>query len=731
MTVKVLRGSAAPLGATWDGKGVNFAVFSRHATQVELCLFDSPKARRESIRIPLRECSQYVWHGYLPDCRPGQLYGYRIYGPYRPEEGHRFNPKKVVLDPYAKAVERPVRWYDSMFGYRLQSPRLDLTMDTRDNAAHAPLGVVVDSAFTWGQDTRPNIPATEMVLYEAHVKGMTKLHPHVPAKLRGTYAGMANQSVIQHLKELGVTTVELLPIHVCVDESHLVKNQLTNYWGYNSLNFFSPDPRLAAATDPQEILREFKMMVRAYHEAGLEIILDVVYNHTAEGNHLGPTLSFKGVDNASYYRLVPDSPRYYMDFTGCGNTLDTTQPWTLRLVLDSLRYWVEEMHVDGFRFDLTSALGREHFDFNPYSPFFQALYQDPVLSKVKLLAEPWDAAMGGYQVGHYPPPWYEWNGKFRDTVREFWTRQGSSLDQLATRLAGSSDLFQHNGRSPTHSINFVTCHDGFCLQDLVSYNDKHNEANGENNRDGTNDNRSWNCGTEGPTSNPAVLQLRERLKRNLMSSLLLSLGVPMLHHGDELSCTKGGNNNTYCQDNKRSWLDWDLAYENRPDRAAFLQFMKRLIAIRKTEPVFKRWRFFQGEPSQVSGIHDIYWFSPNGHDMTVHDWHNPTLKAFGFLLEGSAIGERDEEGMWLRGDSLLVLMNGSSQDIPFIMPVHHQHRAWEVILDTTTPDGSPRLSKTLWDTEECYPLQARSVVVMRLRQPDSMVSAAVVALPTV
>jgi isoamylase len=715
MSLKLLRGQPNPLGATWDGTGVNFALFSRHATKVELCLFDTTKARRETQRIPLRERTNNVWHVYLPDVRPGQLYGYRVYGPYQPESGHRFNPKKIVLDPYAKAIARKVRWYDSMFGYRLQSPRQDLTIDTRDNAPHAPLGVVVDTAFTWGNDRHPNVPLNETILYEAHVKGMTMLHPGVPEKLRGTYAGMATEPIINHLKSLGVTSIELLPVHTSVDESHVVRNALSNYWGYNTLGYFAPDPRLAAATDPQEIVREFKTMVRAFHDAGLEVILDVVYNHTGEGNHLGPTLSFKGIDNASYYRLVPESPRYYMDFTGCGNTLDTTQPWVLRMMLDSLRYWVEEMHVDGFRFDLTSALGRDHYDFNPYNSFFDALYQDPVLSQVKLMAEPWDASMGGYQVGNYPPPWMEWNGKYRDIVRSFWNLQGSSLDQLATRVAGSSDLFQHNGRSPVHSVNFVTCHDGFCLQDLVSYNYKHNEANGEDNRDGANDNLSWNCGEEGRTAKAEVNALRARQKRNLLTTLMLSFGTPMLHHGDELSASKLGNNNTYCQDNELNWLDWKL---EGPEERAFLQFTRRLIAIRRQEPVFRRWRFFRGEPSQVSGIHDIYWFSSEGHDMTLEDWHSPQVKAFGYLLEGNAIGERDETGQWLRGDSVLVLINGSSNDVPFSVPVHHRRAAWEVILDTTTAEGTPRLPKTLWDTEECYPLMSRSMVVFKLRTQE-------------
>jgi isoamylase len=712
--MKLLPGNPYPLGATWDGKGVNFALFSQHAENVELCLFDSSRARRETFKLPLPCKTQHVWHGYLPEVTPGQLYGYRVHGPYRPEEGHRFNAKKVLLDPYAKAVVRKVHWYDSMFGYRLNTPKQDLMMDTRDNAPYAPLAAVVDEAFTWGDDKRPNIPLNEMVLYEAHVKGLTMLHPEVNPSLRGTYAGLASEPILAHLKALGVTSIELLPIHASADEAHLVKNELSNYWGYNTLGYFAPDARYAAAADPQDQVREFKAMVRKLHQAGFEIILDVVYNHTAEGNHLGAMLSFKGIDNLSYYRLVPGNPRYYLDFTGCGNTLDLTHPYVLQMVLDSLRYWVTEMHVDGFRFDLTSALGRERYDFDPRGAFFDALHQDPILSQVKLLAEPWDVGVGGYQVGNYPVRWSEWNGPYRDTMREFWNMQSASLNMFATRFAGSSDLFQHNGRSPHQSINFVTCHDGFPLADLMAYNQKHNEANGEDNRDGTNDNRSWNCGLEGATTEPAILALRARQKRNLLATLMLSLGTPMLLGGDELSRTQKGNNNTYCQDNELNWLDWNL--QDDPEKEAFLAFTQRLIHLRKNEAVFRRATFFRGEPSHHSGINDIIWFSPAGHDMTLQDWHNPSLRALGILMEGTAIESMDKDGDWLVGNTLLLLINGQGNALSFQVPSHRAHHYWELVLDTTTPTGAPRETmKLLWNENDAFPLMARSMVVMRLQ----------------
>jgi glycogen operon protein len=708
--MKVLPGTPFPLGATWDGKGVNFALFSQYATRVELCLFDSVKAKKESVRVTLPEMTDYVWHGYLPDVRPGQLYGYRVYGPYSPNQGHRFNPNKVLLDPYAKAVARRVRWYDSMYGYRLGSAKLDLSYDTRDNAAYAPLGTVIDTAFTWGEDRRPNVPWGETILYETHVKGQSALHPDIPRHMRGTYAALGSEPIIQHLKYLGVTSLELLPIHYSVDEPHLVRKGLVNYWGYNSLGFFAPDGRYAMNTDPQQQVNEFKMMVRALHEAGIEVILDVVYNHTAEGNHLGPTLSFKGIDNRNYYIASPENFRYYQDFTGCGNTLNAQNPYVLKLIMDSLRYWVEEMHVDGFRFDLASALARENLNFDKFGAFFDAIHQDPVLSRVKMIAEPWDCGMGGYQVGNYPVRWSEWNGIYRDDIRGFWNRAGGTLSQMVTRIAGSSDLYQYTGRRPHASINFVTCHDGFTLQDLVSYNHKHNEANGEENRDGTNDNRSWNCGTEGQTNDAAIISLRARQKRNMMTTLLTSLGVPMMLAGDELSKTQLGNNNTYCQDNELNWLDWDL---DSPEKLTFLAFMHRLISIRKTEPVFKRNRFYVGQPSNESGIHDIIWHTPEGRDMRLEDWHNNNLRALGVLIEGSAIDQMTANGEWLSGRSLLILINGNDKPIEFLLPCHRTRRSWEMLLDTTVDDGFPA-GQVLWECGVTYPMEAQAMAIFRL-----------------
>lgn len=716
--MKLLPGRPYPLGATWDGKGVNFSLFSQHAEAVELCLFDGVRAKRETHRIRFNQKTRHIWHGYLPDALPGQLYGYRVYGPYRPNDGHRFNPKKILVDPYAKAVARKYRWYDSMFGYRINNPKQDLAMDTRDNAAYAPLSVVVDSAFTWGNDARPTIPMNEMVLYEAHVKSMTALHPDVPLAQRGTYAGLASKPMLEHYKKLGITSIELLPVHASIDESHLISHGLSNVWGYNTLSYFAVDPRFASAKDPQNQVREFKTMVRKLHSAGIEVILDVVYNHTAEGNHLGPTLSMRGVDNYSYYRLVPGNTRYYMDFTGCGNTLDVTHPQVLQLVMDSLRYWVTEMHVDGFRFDLTSAIARENYDFDPRGGFFDAIHQDPVLSQVKLLAEPWDTGVGGYQVGNYPVHWSEWNGPYRDTLREFWNQGSAALNTLATRIAGSSDMFQHNGRSPFNSVNFVTCHDGFCLDDLVSYNQKHNEANQENNRDGSNDNRSWNCGAEGPTKDKAILALRARQKRNLMASLMLSLGVPMILAGDELSHTKQGNNNTYCQDNELSWLNWD--FTDGSEKQQFLAFMQRLIRLRREERVFRRHSFFKGEATHNGGVRDITWFSPEGHDMTVHDWHNKDLKTIGMLLEGNAVDTMDRKGRWISGNSLLILINGNHEPVSFQVPMHRLHQNWEVALDTTTPTGEASKPDALWCDTGLYQMEGRSMVVMRLAKEKAL-----------
>ncbi len=578
-SLRVWPGSPHPLGATWDGVGVNFAIFSEHATRVELCLFDSPDAEMESVTIPLPEQTDMVWHGYLPDIHPGQLYGYRVHGPYAPQHGHRFNPRKLVLDPYAKAIGRATRWSDVLFGFRIGAPDAP-SPDDRDSAPCAPLGAVNDDAFTWGNDAPLKTPWHETLIYELHVRGYTQLHPHVPEHLRGKYLGLASEPALRHLTSLGVTAVEMMPVHHHNDEWHLVQAGLGNYWGYNTLSYFAPDVRYATSPLPLEAVREFKVMVRALHAAGLEVILDVVYNHTAEGNHLGPTLSLRGIDNSSYYRLLPENRRYYQDFTGTGNTLNVRSPRVLQLIMDSLRYWVLEMHVDGFRFDLASALARELHAVDRLGAFFDIIHQDPVLSQVKLIAEPWDLGEGGYQVGNFPPKWTEWNGKYRDSVRRFWRGDRGAVSELATRLAGSSDLYEQSGRRPYASINFVTAHDGFTLADLVSYDHKHNEANGENNQDGENHNLSWNCGVEGPTDDRRILDLRDRQRRNLMATLMLSLGVPMISGGDEIGRTQRGNNNAYCQDNEASWTHWDLSASNRD----FLLFVRRLIQIRREQP---------------------------------------------------------------------------------------------------------------------------------------------------
>jgi isoamylase len=676
--MRVQPGQPYPLGATWDGLGVNFALFSEHATGVALCLFDSPDARTESQRIPLREHTDMVWHAYVLDLRPGQLYGYRVSGPYEPAAGHRFNPHKVVLDPYAKAVGRTLRWADELFGYRIGDPQEDLSFDERNNAAFAPLAAVADGAFTWGDDTPPRTPWHETIIYELHVKGFTQLHPDVPPARRGTYAGLASEPVLRHLGELGITAVELLPVHHHAFDRHLVELGLSNYWGYNTLAFFAPDLRYSATNSPIDTLREFKMMVRALHAAGIEVILDVVYNHTAEGNQLGPTLSLRGIDNVSYYRLVQDNPRYYQDFTGCGNTLNMLNARVLQLIMDSLRYWVLEMHVDGFRFDLASALARELFDVNKLSAFFDVIHQDPVISQVKLIAEPWDLGEGGYQVGNFPVLWTEWNGKYRDCVRRFWRGDGGQVSELATRLAGSSDLYEHSGRRPYASINFITCHDGFTLQDLVSHNDKHNEANGENNQDGENNNNSWNCGVEGPTDAAAINVLRAQQKRNFMATLLLSQGVPMICAGDELGRTQHGNNNAYCQDNEISWVNWELD-DTQQD---FLAFCRHVIRLWCEHPVFRRRQFFQGRKIRGAEVKDLTWFEPNGQEMTDQAWAADSARALMVRLSGDAIDEVDRSGERITDDAFLLLLNAASHGIAFTLPAPPDGRAWQRVLDT-------------------------------------------------
>ena len=701
-------GRSYPLGATWDGEGVNFALFSENATGVELCLFDAHDSPQESHRIPFEERTEQVWHLYLPEARPGQHYGYRVHGPYEPEAGHRFNSTKLLIDPYAKAIASTVEWSDAMFGYRIGDPAADLSKDDRDNAGSVPKCVVIDQAFTWGGDKLLRTPWDQTIIYEVHVKGFTARHPDVPDSHRGTYAGLTSPAALEYLKSLGVTAVELLPVHHFVRDKHLYDQGRHNYWGYNSIGFFSPDVRYARSPKRGEHVREFKTMVKTLHSEGLEVILDVVYNHTGEGNHLGPTMSFRGIDNAAYYRLMPDNKRYYMDYTGTGNTLNVTHPRTLQLIMDSLRYWVQEMHVDGFRFDLASTLARELHDVDRLSAFFDIIHQDPVLSQVKLIAEPWDLGEGGYQVGNFPVGWAEWNGRYRDTIRRYWKGDGGQAGELAYRLTGSSDLYESGGRRPHASINFVTAHDGFTLNDLVSYNEKHNEANGEGNRDGTDDNASWNCGVEGPTDNPDVIALRERQKRNFLATLILSQGVPMICGGDEIGRTQRGNNNAYCQDNELSWYDWKLDRSSR-DLFAFVQ---RLIASRREHPVLRRRRFFQGGRIWGSEVKDLAWFRPDGKEMTEDDWNKGYVRCLGLRLAGDAIEEKDEKGRRIIGDTLLILLNAHHEALPFIMPAHKRGVRWEPLLETVAKEEGK--APGLFKGGDSLNLEARSLAVFRL-----------------
>ncbi|MGE0201117.1 MAG: glycogen debranching protein GlgX [Candidatus Melainabacteria bacterium] len=712
----LLPGKHYPLGATWDGQGVNFAIFSEHATAVELCLFDSVEATDASANFLLLESTDHVWHGYLQGIQPGQLYGYRVDGPYDPKQGHRFNPHKVLLDPYAKLVARNPGCDERLLGYvpRLKtSTKADMRKSLQNSAACAPLGMVVDNAFDWGGVRRPETPWHKTVIYEAHVKGLTRQHPEIPRDLRGTYAGLMDPAMIEYLLDLGVTAVELLPVHHHMDEPFLTEKGLTNYWGYNTLSFFAPDTRYAAWNDtPDGAVREFKTMVKTLHQAGLEVILDVVYNHTCEGNHLGPTLSFKGIDNRSYYRLMPDDPHFYRDFTGCGNTLNLDHPRVLQMVMDSLRYWVEEMHVDGFRFDLAPALAREgweHCVFNKRGSFFKIIQQDPVLGQVKLIAEPWDVGEGGYQLGNFPVEWVEWNGKYRDALRRFWKGDAGLLGETATRIAGSSDVLAWAGKNPHDNINFITCHDGFTLNDLVSYNDKHNEANGENNRDGDSHNSSWNCGAEGPTRSRKVLDLRARQRRNLMATLMLSLGIPMITAGDERCRTQHGNNNAYCQDNPLGWVDWKKTKETD----AFHDFTRALIHLRKSHPVFQRRHFFKGRLAAVGEERrDLVWFNQYGLEMTMDDWRDTNLRWLAMVVHGDTILERTLEGEPVEDDSFLVLMNTHSEKIAFTLPplfnkpLDKRFAAalagrWFRLLDTRS-DEAPRLQPDLTQTSLFY-----------------------------
>ena len=705
-TPQLFPGRSYPLGATWDGNGTNFALFSENATGVELCLYDDVYAKEAAATIPLREQTDQVWHGYLPGVGPGQLYGFRVLGPYEPERGLRFNPSKLLLDPYAKAISGNIQWSDLLFPYILGNPDADLKADDRDDASSMPKSVVVDTTFDWGDDTLLRTPWHESIIYEVHVKGFTATHPEVEDKLRGTYAGLASPPAIRYLKDLGVTAVELLPIHHHVNDKYLTDKGLTNYWGYNSIGFFAPDFCYASSNERGAQVQEFKSMVKALHAAGIEVILDVVYNHTAEGNHLGPMLSFRGIDNLAYYKTVPDQPRYYMDYTGCGNSLNMNHPRTLQLIMDSLRYFVVEMHVDGFRFDLASTLARELHDVDRLASFFDIIHQDPVLSQVKLIAEPWDVGEGGYQVGNFPVLWTEWNGKYRDAIRRYWKGDDSLIAEMGWRLTGSSDLYQHNGRRPYASINFIVAHDGFTLHDLVSYNEKHNEANGEENRDGANDNNSWNCGAEGPTEDPAVLHLREQQKRNLMATLLLSQGVPMICGGDEIGRTQNGNNNAYCQDNPISWYDWNLTDE----KLAFLEFTKELIRLRREHPIFRRKKYFSGRKIRGTDIKNITWHRPDGEEMTDAEWNESFVKVVGLRLAGEDIDEVDEQGEPVRDETFLILMNAHYEAIPFILPKEAAPVVWHLHLNTVTG----RLKEVLrLKSGEKFDLAGRSLALFK------------------
>lgn len=706
-------GYPAPLGATWTGNGVNFALFSEHATSVDLCLFDNLDARQENIRVPMTERTDHVWHVFLPDARPGQLYGYRVSGPYDPEKGLRFNSSKLLIDPYARALSGNVNWADEMFGYVVGDEQEDLARDFRDDAWGMPKSVVVDTAFDWQGDRRPATPLHQSVIYEIHVKGFSKLHPNVPEQLRGTYAGLGTEAAIGYFKNLGVTAVELLPVHAHVDDKALFDRGLTNYWGYNTIGFFAPHGAYAASGQMGDQVAEFKSMVRSLHAAGLEVILDVVYNHTAEGNHLGPTLCFRAVDNISYYRLLSENPRFYLNFTGTGNTVDTLHPRTLQLVMDSLRYWVSEMHVDGFRFDLAPALARDGTGVNKFHAFFKIIRQDPVISQVKLIAEPWDVGDGGYQVGNFPSPWSEWNGKYRDAVRAYWKGDEGKIGEVAYRLTGSPDLYQHDDRRPYASINFVTSHDGFTLNDLVSYNEKHNEANGEDNQDGDSNNLSWNSGVEGPTDDDKIDMLRRKQRRNFLTTLFLSQGAPMLLGGDEFGRTQQGNNNAYCQDNEISWFSW----EHDEKQTLLREFTRRLIQLRKDHPVFRRPKFLQGRRIRGSEIRDVMWFNPGGNEMSEDEWASPFVRCLGMLLSGDTADVVNFEGELVRDDTFLLLINSHSEPIQFVLP-GQEHLGWELILDTTNETGFLREARGFASGDD-VDLADRSACLLRLTSGEA------------
>lgn len=702
----VWPGQPYPLGATWDGSGVNFALYTENAEAVDLCLYGGAMDGQTEVRIRMTEYTDLVWHCYLPNAQPGQLYGYRVHGPFEPRNGHRFNPNKLLLDPYAKAIGGNVDWSDAVFGYVIGHEDADLSFNEQDSANYMAKSVVIDPAFQWEEDKPPRTPWHETVIYEVHVKGFSKLNPHVPFRERGKYGGLAHPSSVDYLKALGVTAVELLPVHHFIHDRHLVDKGLRNYWGYNSIGFFAPHSEYATGAMGEQVL-EFKSMVKTMHAAGIEVILDVVYNHTGEGSERGPTLCFRGIDNYAYYRASEDDPRYYTDFTGCGNSPRMTNPRVLQMIMDSLRYWVLEMHVDGFRFDLASVLARELFEVDRLSAFFDIIHQDPVLSQVKLIAEPWDVGEGGYQVGNFPPLWSEWNGKYRDTIRDYWRGEDQTLPEFGYRFTGSSDLYQASSKRPHASINFITAHDGFTLRDMVSYNEKHNEANGNDNTDGESHNRSWNCGVEGPTDDPEILALRSRQQRNFLSTLMLSQGVPMLLHGDELGRTKHGNNNTYCQDNELSWIDWSAADE------PLLEFTRRLIWLRRSHPVFRRRRWFQGRPIYCVGgecTADIHWFRPDGEEMSDEDWDTGYAKSLSVFLNGEGIASRDMQGRRIIDDTFFVMFNAHWDPLDFSLPGEGFGKRWQKLLDTT--EDIPR-DGDQYAAGEKVPRVGRSLALLR------------------
>ncbi|RCH55305.1 glycogen debranching enzyme GlgX [Mucilaginibacter hurinus] len=696
-------GKPYPLGATWDGEGVNFTLYADNASGVELCLFDDTNATTESHKIVFTERSHHIWHAYLPGIKPGQLYGYRVHGPYEPENGHRFNPNKLLIDPYAKAIAGTIDWHDSLFGYEIGHEAEDLSFSESDSAPYIPKSVVIDSNFDWGDDQPPRRPYHQSVIYEAHVRGLTMQHPEIPDDIRGTYSAIGHPAIIKHLTDLGITAIELMPVHQYVNDRYLVEKGLSNYWGYNSIGFFAPDVRYSSKGVTGGQVAEFKEMVKALHKAGIEVILDVVYNHTGEGNQMGPTLSFKGIDNASYYRLVEDDKRYYMDYTGTGNTLNAMLPNVLRYIMDSLRYWIIEMHVDGFRFDLASTLARELHEVNRLSAFFDIIHQDPIISQVKLIAEPWDVGEGGYQVGKFPPGWAEWNGKYRDSIRDYWRGADSMLGEFAQRLTGSPDLYQDDYRRPSASINFITAHDGFTLHDLVSYNEKHNDENGEDNNDGESHNRSWNCGAEGDTDDEEVIKLRKQQKRNFFATLFLSQGVPMIVSGDEMGRTQRGNNNAYCQDNEISWLNWEDADKE------FLEFTQKLIAFRREHPAFMRRRWFQGQPVTGRGLEDIGWFLPDGTEMTEDNWSHDFAKSLAVFLNGNGLHALDPKGERIVDDHFYLIFNAFHEAIDYVLPPKKYGDNWLKVLDTSMD----KVRRTTHEAEEKISVQGRSVILLQ------------------